>query len=97
MFTNSNNENVIIQYDYNTNKILRIEKYARVSSDRYPELQTGMTLWQVVEMIGLPIGSAPTSGSSQLIFATPDGYRALMYNIFPNQGMDAYVTVLYTK
>ena len=71
---------VIVKFDNECLNVECIEKYTHkaVSSEEFSKISNGMTIYEVVETIGLPYGSF-TFGMLTLNFASSDGMALMVY------------------
>ncbi|MBE6596102.1 MAG: hypothetical protein E7641_00370 [Ruminococcaceae bacterium] len=76
MFTNSNYENVVIQFNSDNDKIIRMEKYPWTSAKDLSGLKNGMPIFDVVALIGLPVSDGI---NLSLVFKTPEGDRTIRF------------------
>ena len=74
LFFSYNGANVVAQTDADGKTLKKVEKYEMVTPDdaAFDNLEEGMTVFDLVEKVGLPKGSY-TSGMISLFFETNDG------------------------
>ncbi len=79
-FKNSNEENKVVEFDMESLCVKNVQSCPKqtVTKEKFFTIKEGMTPFEVVQMIGLPVGST-TSGMRSLDFDNNDGFRGRVY------------------
>lgn len=90
-YEKKNGDGMLVHFDNDSNSIDEIKYYPRLfldkSKDRFSEIEPGMSLYEVISLVGVPTKTT-TFGMLTMVFSADDGTEYCIY--FSNVGSADY-------